>query len=763
MEQVSGGQGDGAGGGQPWRKAPDESLELRGGAYAGAPAAAIAHGIGQVGESEQPAPASRGLAPADGSAERDPAVERRWTRAARALVALVLVLLVHGAWRVGPTYDEHFYIAAGRGYLHTPDFGLNREHPPLLKYMAGLPLLVLGVDPRPTWRDEIAFPSSLIYARERADLDRNLFAARLPFCLLSAFFVWWIFRVGRAWFGARAGFVGAALLGLNPNWLAHGRLAGLDAGTAVFVAMALVAFVLALERPTARRTLFAAVLFGLANLAKFTGLLLGPACIALAALAAVWRRNASPLLVLARVLLGGLGVFALGYGLEVRSIHEAWGEPSYPVAVARPELERGELAAALDSALRAFEPLPADALSLRQELARAPSEDVALAAVLARVAAPTPIAVALLETLEVLDGKAGELRKRAVGALLEPASGALPEPERLELVSKLAERDTDFGAGGDAELALERWRAWYDRARSDDWNETIFVPGIFERLTRGVLGDRTPIPLLTALKGIDYQLYHGRFGHGSYFKGVPLQAGRDFQDGNPFPEYYAVVMGVKNPLAFLAAAGLGLLLALVTPRRFGSLRLAACVLFPLACFYLFSTGNALMGVRYVLPIFPFLALFAARFAASLPKVGLALVLVAAGESLWIHPHELMYYNTTVGGPGGGPELTPVGDDWGQDVRLVGEFSNRHRDALRAAGGLVYEPYNVGDPAAFGLLETRLPKGRERAVIAVHVLHYWREREKWSWLDAYEPFHHLGHSVLLFDTRAGPPGRDPGLR
>ena len=69
--------------------------------------------------------------------------------------------LVHLALRVGPTYDEHFYVAAGHAYLRDGDFALNREHPPLVKYLVGAPLFLLDLDWPERWRDLIAYPATL--------------------------------------------------------------------------------------------------------------------------------------------------------------------------------------------------------------------------------------------------------------------------------------------------------------------------------------------------------------------------------------------------------------------------------------------------------------------------------------------------------------------------------------------------------------------------------------------------------------------------
>ncbi len=710
-------------------------------------------GAARPGEPGAGAPtAARAAAPADPAASR-------WDRAGWVLVAAVLALLVHSAWRVGPTYDEHFYIASGVHYLGGGDFGLNREHPPLLKYLAGAPLKLLGVDPGPDSGAQLAFPATFFYGRAGEDLDLNLFAARLPFCLLGALFVLAVWRVGRSWFGPRAGLAGAALFGLNPNFLAHAPLAGLDAASSFFIFLALVSFVAALERPSARRVLWAGVAFGLAQLAKFSALLLVPVQAGLVLVVALATRRGRPLLLAPRVWLVGVTVFAIGYGFEARAINDLWGERGYAITQRRAPVEAARLGVSLAAEL------PAEAAALAQGVAGARGAVEALEIHLALLERthPAGTADAAARALVGLEGGPGMLRRRAVEALLASPGGTVSAAERLAVLPVLAERQFLFDAGLEDSARLDVWARWFDRARHEDWDERILVGTAFDRLTRGLLGDTRPIPLISAIKGVDYQLYHGQFGHGSYFRGRVLSAPADFREGNPHPEYYAVVLAVKNPLGFLAAVLAGMALAFVAPSRFGRLRLLAVGGFTAVALWLFSTGNALMGVRYLLPVFPFLALFGARLALSAPRLTLGLALVAALESLWIHPHQLMYYNLPAGGPAGGPRITAVGDDWGQGVRAVGRFAARHREALAQAGGLSYEPYSVGDPDAFGLGTTRVPEGPVRGIVAVHVLHALREREKWAWLDGFEPFLVLDRSVLVYDTRAGPPGSDPGLR
>ena len=60
------------------------------------------------------------------------------------------------------------------------------------------------------------------------------------------------------------------------------------------------------------------------------------------------------------------------------------------------------------------------------------------------------------------------------------------------------------------------------------------------------------------------------------------------------------------------------------------------------------------------------------------------------------------YNLAAGGPTGGPEISVVGDDWGQDLRALGAYYAEHADKIEAVGGLHYDPYTAGDLAAFGI-------------------------------------------------------------
>jgi hypothetical protein len=658
------------------------------------------------------------------------------------------VLLLHAAWRVGPTYDEHFYVAAGNHYWRSGDFALNREHPPLLKLLAGLPLVLApGVVEPPHAGELLSYPVAFFHQHNGAQLDRNLFLARLPFCALALVCAVAVARAAAQRYGPRAGVLGLALFAFNPGVLAHGPLAALDLGVAALMFFAVLAYARLAERPSWRAAWWAALAFGLANLAKSTALVLMPLFAGLALWSALRTRRLAPLGWCALVFAGGLSLFAAGYGFEAKSVYAAWGEPEYvsEMRAPPPAPSPTELAHAAQRA--------GASAAACERIAAAPDGAAAADALCTfALQADAELARAALRALERLRRAPGELRKRCFERVLFGAS--LADDARLRCLSALADLDLRDEASA---------QAWWQRTRAESWDRAVFTQGWIRSLTHALVPDDRPLPLFSSWKGLDYQFQHASYGHGSYFRGQVLQAGVDFERGNPHPEYYALVFAVKNPLAFLALVALGLALCWRKVPGHGALDRAALVGTPLVLFALFSTGNALLGIKYLLPVLPFACVLAARSAQLWPRAALALGALAVAESVWIHPDHLMYFNAAAGGPSGGPRITVMGDDWGQGVRELGRYAQAHARELEAAGGLHCTPYTTGDRAAFGLDAARPLSGPVQGIVAVHLVQLLRNPAEHAWLAGYEPYATLARSVQLYDTRvAAPGGRPPEL-
>jgi len=230
---------------------------------------------------------------------RDPSGPARAAAAACGLFMIVYVLQAWPALRLkSPTFDEPAHVGAGLSYLRTGEFKVNLQHPPLLKEIAALPLVMTAV-PFPLsatdWR-EVTTPadpflqwqlgSAVIF--DGGDPDGVMFRARLPFLLLTLLLIVAVFAWGRALLGSGAAAVAAGLVALDPAIVAHGALVTTDTG----FALGAVLFLWALWRWLVRRTLTGLVIAGLALgaalAAKFTGVLLLPLTVGLVVAAARW-------------------------------------------------------------------------------------------------------------------------------------------------------------------------------------------------------------------------------------------------------------------------------------------------------------------------------------------------------------------------------------------------------------------------------------------------------------------------------------------
>ena len=158
-----------------------------------------------------------------------------------------------------------------------------------------------------------------------------------------------------------------------------------------------------------------------------------------------------------------------------------------------------------------------------------------------------------------------------------------------------------------------------------------------------------------------------------------------------FPSYFFVAFVLKSTLAFLAVTLLAAVFFFRRPSQFREE--GRLFLLPVAVLFLASIGSAYnIGIRHMLPVYPFLALAGAAVFARLSErpavqrrgpapaaVVLAfLPLLSAYELLRIHPHELSYFNPLSGGPERGRFiLSDSNVDWGLDLkRLAAELSRR---------------------------------------------------------------------------------------
>src|SRR5262245_12836296 len=248
-------------------------------------------------------------------------------RVSPSVVAGVLVLLfvahaLSASLIKTPTYDEPVHVGAGLSYLRTREFKVNLQHPPLLKELAALPLVLIGVRwpvPAEVWgtlttpappEAQWQLGNAVLFANDPA---RVLFWSRLPLILLTALLGWTLWAWGRAMLGPATGLGALFVFVFDPGMLAHGALVTTDTGCAALSTLCLFALWRYLRAPAPARLLACGVALGAALAVKFSSVLLLP-LIAVLLLFAMGKRAAPAAGATSSGAAGGLGRRMLGAG-----------------------------------------------------------------------------------------------------------------------------------------------------------------------------------------------------------------------------------------------------------------------------------------------------------------------------------------------------------------------------------------------------------------------------------------------------------------
>ena len=194
------------------------------------------------------------------------------------LLVILGLQLFFSVRRESQTWDEANHIFAGyRSWTHA-DFGLNPEHPPLLKLLATAPLL--SSQPKsPALEERFFKEEAFVRGKDflyQNDPDLILGRTRTAAATLTLLTALIVFFGAREMFGAGAAFVALILFVFDPNILAHGALITTDIGLACFMFLSVYLFYRFVRSPSVLRLVLAGLAVGLVLAVKHTGLLVLP-------------------------------------------------------------------------------------------------------------------------------------------------------------------------------------------------------------------------------------------------------------------------------------------------------------------------------------------------------------------------------------------------------------------------------------------------------------------------------------------------------
>lgn len=205
-------------------------------------------------------------------------------------LGIMLVLMFFSALNDSLTMDELAHTPAGYSYLSQKDYRLNPEHPPLIKDLAAVPLLFLNLnfpDNVKSWTDDINgqwdFGRAFFYESGN-NADKIIFWSRIPMMLLALLFGWLLFSFVRSIYGDKVGLLTLFFFTFSPTFIAHSRYVTTDLAAAFGFFLGLVVFYKFLMYQNYKYIILTGIVFGIAQLLKFSLVLLIPIYFILAVL-----------------------------------------------------------------------------------------------------------------------------------------------------------------------------------------------------------------------------------------------------------------------------------------------------------------------------------------------------------------------------------------------------------------------------------------------------------------------------------------------
>jgi len=192
------------------------------------------------------------------------------------------------------TRDEPDHIYSGYASWNG-DFGLNPEHPPLVKFVGTLPLRFMHLNVpklqgRPYRLEAVLGGRDFVFHN---DADKVIFRAQMAASIFTLLLLVIAFLTAQEMFGTTAGFIALALLVFDPTLLAHGAVVTTDAAQACFLLASIYAFYRYVKAPSAGRLALTSLGVGFALASKHSAVLVFPMLVIFAIVELIRERKSS--------------------------------------------------------------------------------------------------------------------------------------------------------------------------------------------------------------------------------------------------------------------------------------------------------------------------------------------------------------------------------------------------------------------------------------------------------------------------------------
>ncbi|MCX7112907.1 MAG: glycosyltransferase family 39 protein [Proteobacteria bacterium] len=267
-----------------------------------------------------------------------------------------------------------------------------------------------------------------------------------------------------------------------------------------------------------------------------------------------------------------------------------------------------------------------------------------------------------------------------------------------------------------------------------------------------------PLPYIYVCGVLSLMGNVGEFGSATYFLGQAGYGG--------WSNYFLMLLLIKLPIPSLILIGLGVTRAVSRlPRDWWNILFLMVP--PILLVLMASNGKMQIGVRHILPAFPFLFLLAG-YALHYPlrrwkKIAVGgLVAMSGFSTLAIYPNYLMYFNFFGGGAGQGWRISVTGDDYGQGDAELGRWLQN-----RGIREVAFGPFGWGGVVLnrAGIAIKPIPCEDTGELVAIHagqlLLTYDLPKKRcYDWMLLREPDQKIGYSIFIYNSKNRPQPKPP---